>query len=318
MTTFGKLESVSIRDGWPREDTGFTRWLAEEENLSALGDELCIPLELVETESGVGSYRLDILARRVDSDESVVIENQFGSTDHGHLGQLLTYASGVGADGTGARTIVWIAERFTEPHRAALDWLNKSTEPGIRFFGVEIQLWRIGDSPYAPKFNIVSRPNDWQKQLTQETAVLTETSQLYQEFWKEFITFCEREHTSLKLPSSPPSRWWLFVPIGRVGFHVSLNAVKKFKRLECQLWVAGPQAKTEFRELLLSREKIVAELGDQVGFDENAPNRCKIYETSVGDITNREEWPQIHSWLKERGERYVSVLTPLVQQLKLH
>lgn len=317
MATFGKLEPVAIRDGWLREDTGFTRWLAEEENLSALGDELCIPLELVETEYGVGAYRLDILARRIGSEESVVIENQFGLTNHGHLGQLLTYASGVGADGAGARTVVWIAEQFSEPHRAALDWLNKSTEPGIRFFGVEIQLWRIGNSAYAPKFNVVSRPNDWQKQLTQKTSAIPETSQFYREFWSAFISFCEQEGTTLQFPSAPPQHW-LPTPIGRAGFGINLTASKKLQKLECQLWIDIRQAKTAFDVLLANRDQIVDALGDQIQFDKMPLKKaCKIYEVSIGDVANREEWPAIHHWLKERGEAYATVFTPLVRGLKL-
>jgi len=93
----------------------------------------------------------------------VLIENQLERTDHTHLGQLLTYASGLEAV-----TIVWIAARFTEKHRSTLDWLNKITDDRFRFFGLEVELWRIGDSPAAPKFNVVSKPNDghtqWRKQ----------------------------------------------------------------------------------------------------------------------------------------------------------
>jgi len=132
---------VEIRQGWPREDQDFTPWLASDENLSLLAAEIGIDLEFVETESVVGQYRADILAKRAGTDEIVVIENQFGWTDHTHLGQLLTYAAGAGADGGGARTVVWIAEHFTEPHRATLDWLNRCTEPSILFFAVAIQLW---------------------------------------------------------------------------------------------------------------------------------------------------------------------------------
>jgi hypothetical protein len=86
----------------------------------------------------------------------VLIENQLGRTDHTHLGQLLTYAAGLEAV-----TIVWIAQPITDEHRAALTWLNEITDERFRFFGLEIEAWRIGDSPPAPKFNVVVKPNDW-------------------------------------------------------------------------------------------------------------------------------------------------------------
>src|SRR6185312_8829511 len=108
-----------------------------------------------------GPLRADILCKDVGTDAWVLIENQLERTNHGHLGQLLTYAAGLDAV-----TIVWIAERFTEEHRAALDWLNERTDEKITFFGLEVELWQIGNSPVAPKFNIVSKPNDWAKSIS--------------------------------------------------------------------------------------------------------------------------------------------------------
>ena len=59
-------------------------------------------------------------------------------------------------------------------------------------------------------------------------------------------------------------------------------------------------------------------LGSQVEFDEMPTKHpCKIFEKAIGDVNNRETWPIIHQWLKERGEAYVAVFTPLVKQLKL-
>lgn len=192
MPVFGRLEAVEIRSGWPREDFDFTPWLAKPENLALLGVEIKMDLELVETESFVGQFRADILAKRAGTDETVIIENQYGNTDHSHLGQLLTYAAGLGSGGAGAKTIVWIAERFTEPHRAAMDWLNQCTEPGVRFFGIELQLWKIGESAFAPKFSLVSRPNDFQKELSRQATALSETEKMYIEFWSGFISFVGR------------------------------------------------------------------------------------------------------------------------------
>jgi hypothetical protein len=35
-----------------------------------------------------------------------------------------------------------------------------TTDARFTFFGLEVELWRIGASPVAPKFNVVSQPND--------------------------------------------------------------------------------------------------------------------------------------------------------------
>ena len=122
----------------------------------------------------------------------MLIENQLERTDHSHLGQLLTYAAGLEAV-----TVVWIAERFTDEHRAALDWLNEITDEGFSFFGLEIELWRIGDSPMAPKFNMVSHPNDWTKTVSRisPTGELTSTNQLYLEYWTALRDLLEQRVT---------------------------------------------------------------------------------------------------------------------------
>ena len=159
MTTaqeLGTIEKVDIREVWPSEPGHFTPWLGD--NLDKLGAELGLELQLVQIEAPVGAYSLDIQARDLRTDNLVVVENQFGSTDHRHLGQLLTYAGGLEAS-----VVVWIAEDFRDEHRAALDFLNHSTGEYPRYFGVKVELWRIGDSLPAPIFNVVVSPNDWQK-----------------------------------------------------------------------------------------------------------------------------------------------------------
>lgn len=63
--------------------------------------------------------------------------NQLERTDHSHLEQTLVYAAGLDAV-----TIIWIAERFTDEHRASLDWQNRITDERFSFFGIEIEVWR--------------------------------------------------------------------------------------------------------------------------------------------------------------------------------
>src|SRR5215469_12955994 len=126
----GRFSKVALTTAWPTEDDNFTPWLAEPANIALLGETLGMDLEVKESESWVGSFRADILARLADEDSEidhlVIKENQFGRTDHRHLGQILTYLAGI----QDARTIVWLAEKIQE-------------------------LWQIDQSPPAPRFNVI-------------------------------------------------------------------------------------------------------------------------------------------------------------------
>ena len=146
--SLGQLARVDLRQVWENEARDFTPWLARPENIALLGDTLGLELDVESTEADVGPYRADIVCRDMGGGspdgELVLVENQLGRTNHEHLGQLLTYAAGLAAV-----KVVWIAAPFTDEHRSALDWLNERTDRNVNFFGLEIELWRIGGSPTA-------------------------------------------------------------------------------------------------------------------------------------------------------------------------
>ena len=163
----GRIREVSVRKLWDHEAHDFTRWLAD--NIDRLGEALQMDLECSQTEKQVGDFSLDILARDAGRDLTVVIENQLEWTDHGHLGQLLTYAAGLDAG-----VVVWITPHFRDEHRAAIDWLNRKTSDEVEFFGVEVRAIRIDSeeeeegndkadkaSLPAPEFRPVAFPNHW-------------------------------------------------------------------------------------------------------------------------------------------------------------
>jgi hypothetical protein len=182
----GKLIPVELREIWKSESQDFTPWLAQEENLKLLGETIGLELQLEAQEKQVGAFWADILCKDLETDNWVLIENQLGRTDHKHLGQIITYAAGLNA-----KTLIWISDQITDDHRAAIDWLNQNTNSGLNFFAIEIELWRIGNSDIAPKFNLVSKPNDWTKTVSESAGNLqsgenSTTKQTQLEFWVAF------------------------------------------------------------------------------------------------------------------------------------
>ena len=156
----GRLEKGDLRKVWLNEALDFTQWLALEENLRLLSDEIGIDIKLLQTEVSVGKFHADILGEEEITGRNVIIENQLNITHHDHLGKIITYASGYDAE-----IIIWIVEDTREEHVRAIDWLNEHTDEDIYFFLIKIEVWKIGDFPYAPKFQVISQPNDWAKEV---------------------------------------------------------------------------------------------------------------------------------------------------------
>ena len=213
----GRLEKVELRTVWTNEATSFTPWMAKEENLKLLGEAIGSELVLEAQERNVGPFRADILCKDGSRDHWVLIENQIERTDHGHLGQLITYAAGLHAV-----SIVWVAARFTDEHRAALDWLNEVTNESVAFYGLEVELWRIGDSLAAPKFNVVSKPNTFVKRVTTEREASTRSSK-YLAYWQAFKE-CLEANSKVIRPVKPSTGHWTDYAIGRGGFGLVATA----------------------------------------------------------------------------------------------
>ena len=138
MKDIGRLAEVDVRELWQHEQYNFSNWLAEDNNLVYLNDILGLTLTDVGKEVYVGPYRCDLVAKDETTDTTVIIENQLENTDHGHLGKIITYASGLDAE-----VIVWIVKTAKEEHRAAIEWLNNNTTDNIHFFLIEIHAYRI-------------------------------------------------------------------------------------------------------------------------------------------------------------------------------
>ena len=296
MKPLGRLERVDLREVWPNEAADFTPWLAREENLESLGDTLGLELEFEATEKKAGPYSADILCR--DDDGRVVIENQLEATNHDHLGKLLTYAAHFDA-----HTLVWIARAFSDPHRAAIDWLNENSTEGTRYFGLEIEAWRIGDSEPAPKFNVVAKPNDW----TRARKALTNDQQLRLEFWTGFRAFVEDKARGFQL--GPDTRgggsqpWMRVGYVSARGFNLLASILVKEKEIRATLQIRkGRESDRCFGLLEAQRAEIEQEMGKELKWLNPPDGFNRIYVCRDADLRDREAWPCQFEWLLGRLE----------------
>lgn len=303
----GRLEKVELRDVWKTEAQDFTPWLAREENLAQLADAINFDaLELEAVEKDVGPFRADILCKDTDDNSWVLIENQVERTDHTHLGQLLTYAAGLNTV-----TIVWIAQRFTDEHRAALDWLNEVTSEEIKFFGLEIELWRIANSPIAPKFNVVSKPNEWTKGKGGTSTIikdkdLTATQLLQLEYWQQFREFV-LENSSIVKPQKPYPCHWMSFGIGTSKAHASGLLNNQTGLISVCLQInKGDDRLAIFNLLKQEQDTIEAEVGGELIWEEKPEKKSShiIIRNQSFDPNNKSSWSGANQWMLEKLEKF--------------
>lgn len=282
MPHLSRLTAVAVRDVWAHEAHHFTRWLLQ--NADVLSDLLGMDLDLTEAEHRVGGFALDVIGTDLQTNGTVIIENQLEPTDHGHLGQLLTYAGG-----TDPATIVWCAPSFRDEHRAALDWLNEHTVEGVRFFGVEINAVRIAASPPAPLFRLVAQPNDWTKRVhTEKAATVTETPRTaaYEALWRLVLDRIRVEHPSWTSARATSRENWITMPFGTSGIWYQFVCSAPSPRVE--LYFGSNDAEVnqaKFDKFAAHQAQMEASFGGPLDF-QPMPGRkaCRIAALSPSEV----------------------------------
>lgn len=306
-----RLEEVELREIWDTEAQDFTPWLAEEDNLTLLGETLGMELELEAQEIKVGDFRADILCKNKDG-ARVLIENQLEETDHSHLGQILTYAAGLDV-----HTVIWIAKKFKDDHRAALDKLNEITDRQFRYFGIEIKVWQIGDSAHAPQFHIISSPNNWSRNThSTVTKNLSETESQRYKYWTEFQNYMIQQGSQLQLPE-PTARHFFDIRIGTAGTPIRAWVYRN----ECigvTLNLGHKKAKTNFLSLKEQGDEIENQLGEPLEWEEKPNQNDSRITLRKGntDSTNETDWHNQHEWLATKVEQFYQIFKPRIDEFK--
>ena len=320
MTTpnLAKIERVDLREAWPNEARDFTPWLAE--NIAELGEALGMDLALQEREADVGRYSLDVLATDLNQNRPVIIENQLEATNHDHLGKLLTYAAGYDAN-----VIVWLTREFRDEHRQALDWLNQRTGQDTQFFGVVVELWRIGNSPYAPHFNLVVTPNEWRIKGTtggalsgSGTPVISERRERYRNFYQPLMdTLREKGFTNAR--TAQPQNWYNFsAGYGQRVTYATVFRGQKRVGVEVYLDESDPERNIQLLEDLESeKEEIESALGESLDWQRLEHRRaCRIALDRDGSIEDDDATlAEIREWMVENLLKFKQVFGPRLAEL---
>lgn len=311
----GRFERANVREAWPNEERDFTPWLATPENLGLLGQAVRMDLELVGTEVSVGPYYADILCRETSEQDSlIVIENQFGRTDPDHLGRLFVYAAGLKAN-----TLIWIAETFQDDHRAALDWINSQTIDGIDVFGIEMELWRIGNSLPAPRFNIVSQPNNW-SEAVRDTArrvvqgEMGEREQMFLEYWTQFRDRLASTGLTVRPTKPHPQRWMDMTFCRGVGIYAAIAPRTGLNRVSLKFTGADREI---CHRLELDQVSIERELGFNLTFEKATKADYLRRDEREQPIMSHEDWPRQHQWMCDTMRDFQRVLLPRIEHLRI-
>ena len=310
----GVIEKVDIRNIWKDEARDFTPWLTE--HISLLGDALKITLESTSSEASVGNYRLDILARDADRDFPVAIENQLGETDHSHLGQLLTYAAGYDA-----KVAIWIAGKFRDEHREAIDMLNHRTDDESEFYGVVVELWKIGESLPAPHFRVVSAPNQWVREQRQSRRKEeTERSQRYRDFFESVVNVLE-SRPGVPAARKVTGRSWQSFKTSYSGFGYVLSFTSMDGgRARVELYIdCGVQEtnKERFDSLENSKEEIESAMGSQLYWERlDDKKACRISAYRKGSVhDDQTRLDDTRNWMVETLPKFKSIFDPKLADL---
>ncbi len=251
----GTIKHHSLKKKWENE-TDFSNWLAAD-GLNKISKLIGIDLCEGEREVSVGDFKADIVAQEDGGDDKVVIENQYKTVNHDHLGKLITYAAGVGA-----KIAVLVVEEARPEAISAIKWLNEISRDDFAFYLIKAELIQVDDSALAPEFSIIEAPDKIVRETRSRVTELTDVKRLQLEFWKSFAGYALSDTTFKKVFQRlrvPLPHHWFNLPCGSSSCHIGLTLNSKEDRIAAELYI--PDDKDLFHQLLEEKTKIESECG---------------------------------------------------------
>ncbi|TCG12088.1 hypothetical protein [Mycoplasma todarodis] len=267
---FTKIEKHNLKSIFGNEPQ-FTKWF-EEEGKNYIEETLRIALKDIHTEQPVGNYYLDVYAKIDGTNDGVIIENQYGTQDHKHLGQLLTYAAGLSTSESNVKYIIWIAENSRSEAVAAIDWLNKISGEQINFIVLVPNIISIGEGEKAFYFDIVTQANDFEKVASAyQSKELSERNKEYLDFWTKFDKW--NKNNGLNVGKAIPEQYrYIYTP----------NNIRRYIELRGRENTFAVKFVSYTKEEHISLQDNVDKICELLGVEEN--------QIQFVSLNNKTEW----------------------------
>lgn len=309
----GKLEIVPVRAAFPHEALRFTTWL--EENIEALADRIGLQIRVVEREKAVGPFNVDLLCEDGEGNR-IIIENQLERTDHDHLGKLLTYLVNLEA-----KTAIWVTPEPRPEHERVIDWLNESIGADFSFYLVKIEAGRIGASPFAPLFTVVTAPDEQTREIGEAKKELSDRHivQEREQFW---IRLLEKARGRTRFSSKGGGRYQnIYVRAGKPGIIFSFTVTRYSAYAELYIdhdHDTGEKNKAIFDALYAEKDAIEAEFGEPLDWRRLDDKRaCRILKLFDGGLRTPDRWDDLQEAMIDAMIRLDAALRPRIAKIQL-
>ena len=306
MNAIGNLQRIPLRDVWGKEPNDFTPWL--EKNIEVLNDTIDLSITIVEREHRP-TERLSVdLLGETETGELVVIENQLETSNHDHLGKLITYLVTIDA-----AVGIWIVADPKPEHVSAISWLNQTYSAD--FYLVKLEAVQIDESLPAPLLTLIVGSSEESKKAGDEKKEVKERYILRQQFWTQLLDRA-RERTSLHanisarkeadLRASVKSRLYLQYNITKDNSSVGLYIDRRNENENNEIFHALEDVKGEIEEAF--GEPLEWKLLDN-------KRACRIVKSlSQGGYRNEaEEWEEIQDAMIDAMIRLNDALEPHIE-----
>ena len=300
--TLGTMRRVKPKDVWSNGEEGFTSWLTYEEGIGSLGEAVGLNLDWAELEVSAGQYRADIVCiddSDVNHPRKVIVENQIRSSNHDHLGKLVTYGAVLEAD-----VCIWVATRFTKEHLHAVDELNYPSSRLVDYYCVKLSVFRINDSLVEVHFDVLVGPEGVAAQPSNDGPVR-------ELFWNLLDEELAKRGMSNTIPGTNLS--YRRFDIGFPGVSISLDRDGDSNRVGLRIYPKHAGARTGaglYQRLIKARSAINREIGEPVTWQRPSRHWSSVEVSAESHLHDESKWEGEADWMIKRIEKLRNVLLP--------